>query len=112
MGAARFLNVPHEASQHGMPHTTGSVEREARDMVSRTRTLLVAVGSPRYDWSYVAPCYVHLDNCLPHPSGKPSAWHRRYGEELRGNMTPFGVAVICKPSLAKGKVDKPLPSAL
>ena len=94
VNAARFLNVPHETSQQGMPQTNGIIEREVQDLVAGTRTLLVAAGLPGYFWSYAAPCYMHLDNCTPHPSGKPSAWFRRYGEDFPGMLIPFGAAAI------------------
>ena len=73
VNAARFLNVPHEASQQGMPQANGIIGREVQDMVAGARTLLVVAGLPGYVWSRAAPCYMHHDNCTPHPSGKPSA---------------------------------------
>jgi len=51
INASRFLGVPHEASQQGMPQTNGIIEREVQDIVSGTRTVLVAAGLPRYVWS-------------------------------------------------------------
>ena len=110
INAARFLGIPHEASQQGMPQTNGIIEREVQDMVSGTRTVLVAAGMPGYFWSYAAPCYMHLDNCLPHSDGRPSAWFQRFGEEFPGQLIPFGAAVVFKPSPTKGRVDKPLPT--
>ena len=44
LAAARSMGVPHEASQHGMPEANGIVEREVQDMLTGTRTLLVAAG--------------------------------------------------------------------
>jgi hypothetical protein len=81
-----------------MPQTNGIIEREVQDMVSGTRTVLVAAGLPAYFWSLAAPCYMHLDNSMPHPSGRPSAGFQRFGEELSGMLIPFGAAVIFKPS--------------
>jgi len=46
ISASRFLGVPHEASQQGMPQTNGIIEGEVQDMVSGTRTVLVAAGLP------------------------------------------------------------------
>ena len=42
INASRFLGLPHE----GMPQTSGIIEREVQDMVSGTRTVLVASGLP------------------------------------------------------------------
>ena len=67
ISAARHLHVPHEASQQGIPQTNGIIEREVQDMLTGTRTLLVAAGMPGYFWSYAAPCYMRLDNCVPPP---------------------------------------------
>ena len=50
MSAARLLGIPHEASQQGMPQTNGVIEREVQDMVSGTRTALVAAGLRGYFW--------------------------------------------------------------
>ena len=72
MSVARFLSIPREASQQGLPQTNGNLEREVQDIISGTRTLLGAAGLPGYCWSVAAPCYMHLNNCMPHPSGKPS----------------------------------------
>jgi transposase InsO family protein len=46
VSAARFLNITHEASQQGIPQTNGIIQREVQDMLTGTRTLLVAVGMP------------------------------------------------------------------
>ena len=110
ISASRFLGVPHEASQQGMPLTNGIIEREVQDLVSGTRTVSVAAGLPGYMWSRAAPCYMHVDKRMPRPSGRPPAWFQRFGEELPGMLTPFGVAVIRKPSPTKGHIDKPLPT--
>ena len=59
MSAARRL-IPHEASQQGMPQTNGVVEREVQDMLTGTRTLLVAAGLPGQLWSIAASCYMHV----------------------------------------------------
>ena len=112
VSAARYLNVAHEASQQGVPQTNGIIERDVQDMLTGTRTLLVAAGMPGFCWSYAAPCYMHLDNCLPHPTTGQSAWYRRYGEEFTGQLIPFGAAVIFKPSPTKYKTDKPLPTGM
>ena len=55
ISAARFLSIPHEASQRGMPQTNGIIEREVQDMIHGTRTLLVAAGLPGYSWSFSSP---------------------------------------------------------
>ena len=55
---------------------------------------------------------MHLDNWTPRPSGEPAAWFQLRGEELRGALTPFGAAVRFEPARTKGRVDKPLPTAL
>ena len=112
ISAARHLKVAHEASQQGIPQTNGIIEREVQDMLTGTRTLLVAAGMPGYFWSYAAPCYMHLDNCVPHPKTGQTAWYRRYGEEFTGQLIPFGSAVIFKPSPTKYKTDKPLPAGM
>ena len=78
-------------------------------MISSTRTL-VAAGLPGYFWSMAAPCYMRLGNCVPRPSGKPSPWLQRYGEEVKGALVPCGSGAICKPSPTKGRIDKPLPA--
>ena len=72
------------------------------------RTLLVAAGMPGFFWSYAAPCYMHLDNCLPRPTTGQSAWYRRFGEEFTGQLIPFGSVVIFKPSPTQYKTVKPL----
>ena len=54
IGAARNLGVPHEASQQGMPQTNGVIEREAQDMLTGTRALLVVAGLLGQFWSYAA----------------------------------------------------------
>ena len=45
-GVARNLEVPHGASQQGMPHTSGILEREVQAMLTGARTLLAAAGLP------------------------------------------------------------------
>ena len=109
VAAARFLNVPHEASQQGIPQTNAIIEREVQDMIVGTRTVLVAAGLPGYVWSLAAPCYMHLDNCAPPFVGVPSAWLRRYGSAFLGKLISFGAGVIYKPSPTKIIPDKPLP---
>ena len=89
MIASRKLGVPHEASPRGMPQTSGIIEREVQDMLTGTRTLLVAAGLPGHVWSYAAPCYMHLDNCMIHPRLGQPARSKRYGEESRGHLIPF-----------------------
>ena len=54
---------------------------------------------------------MHLDSCIIHPKIGQSAWSRRYGEEVRGQLIPFGADVI-KPSPTKLVPHKPLPTAL
>ena len=76
-----------------------------------TRTLLVAAGLPGHVWSYAAPCYMHLDNCTPHVKMGQSAWSVRYGEELRGQLIPFGAAVMYKRSPTKLVPHNALPAA-
>ena len=73
ISAARYLNIAHEASQQGIPQTNGIIERDVQDMLTGTRTLLVAVGLPGFCWSYAVPCYMDLDNCTPHPTTGQSA---------------------------------------
>jgi hypothetical protein len=87
-------------------------EREVQDLITGTRTFLVAVGLPGYFWSVVAPCYMHLDSCIPHADGTPSAWYRRCGEDFPGALIPFGAEVISKPSPTKTEPAKPQPSGL
>ena len=89
----------------------GTLEREVQDMLTGTRTLLVAAGLLGHVWSYAAPCYMHLDNCMVHPKLGQSAWSKRSGEEFRGQLIPLGTAVIFKPSPTKLAPHKPLPSA-
>ena len=111
IGAARNLGAPREASQQGMPQTNGIIEREVQDMLTGTRTLLVAAGLPGHVWSYAAPCYMRLDNCVPRAKTGQSAWSVRYGEEVRGQRIPFGAAVILTPSPTNVVPHKPLPAA-
>ena len=80
-------------------------------MLTGTRTLLVAAGLLGCVWSYAAPCYTHLGNCMIRPKMGQSAWSRRYGEEFRGQLTPFGAAVIFKTSPTMLVPHKPLPIA-
>ena len=67
---------------------------------------------PGYFWSYAAPCDMHLDNSVPHPTTGQTAWYRRYGEEFSGQLIPFGSAARFKPSPTKYKTDKPLPTGM
>ena len=77
INAARFLGIPRETSQQGMPQTDGIIESAVQDMVACTRTLLVAAGLLVHVGSYAASCYMHSDNCAPHPNGRPPAWFQR-----------------------------------
>ena len=81
-----------------MPHARGSIEREVQDMVSSTRTVLVAAGLRGCLWSYAALGRMHVGHCLVRPKLGPSAWARRYGEEFRGQLIFVGAVVIFKPS--------------
>ena len=114
IGVARNLGAPHEASQQGMPQANGILERGVPDMLTGTRTLLVAAGLLAHCWSHAAPCYMHVDKCMLHPKSGQSAWSIRYGEKLGGGgglLKPIGAAVVFKPSPAKLAPHKPLPSA-
>ena len=91
VAAARELSIPHEASQQGMPETNGIIEREVQDMLGGTRTIMFAAGLPGYFWSVAAPCYMHLDNCTPHPTTGLDSWSQRYGEPFRGQLIPLGL---------------------
>jgi hypothetical protein len=108
IAAARFLNVPHEASQQGVPQTNAIIEREVQDMTVGTRTVLVAAGLPGYFWSLAAPCYMHLDNCLPHPAIGIDSWSQRYGQPFPGQLIPFGASVWFKQAITTYKTGKPL----
>ena len=110
--AARELAIPHEASQQGMPETNGIIEREVQDMLGGTRTIMVAAGLPGYFWSVAAPCYMHVDNCTPHPTTGLASWSQRYGEPLPGQLIPVGAAVWFKPARTKHVTDKPLPTGV
>jgi hypothetical protein len=72
IGAARSLGALHEASQQGMPQTSGIIEREVQDVLTGTRTLLVAAGVRGHS-GHVPPCYMRLDNCMTHLKLGPSA---------------------------------------
>ena len=104
--------MPHEASQQGIPQTHGIVERAAQDMLTGTRTLLVAAGLLGSVWSFAAPCYMQLDNCWPHPASGQAAWGRRCRAELVGQLIPFGAAVVLTPSPTKLVPDKPFPTGV
>ena len=46
--AARYLSIAPEASQQGIPQTHGIIVWDAKDMLTGTRTVLVAAGLPEY----------------------------------------------------------------
>jgi hypothetical protein len=95
-----------------MLETNGIIEREVQDMLGGTRTIMFAAGFPGYVWSVAAPCYMHLDNCIPHLATGVDAWSQRYGEPFSGQLIPFGAAVWLKPARTKHVTDKPLPTGV
>ena len=59
-------------------------------MLTGARALWAVAGLLGYVASYAAPRYMRLYNCSTHPKLGQSAWGRRYGEELRGQLVPLG----------------------
>ena len=77
-------------------------------MLIGTRTLRVVAGLPGFVRSYAAPCYMHLDNCLPRPNSGQTAWSSRYGKECGGPLIPLDGALIFKPLPTKPVLDETL----
>ena len=58
---------------------------------------MLAVGMPGYVWSLAAPCYMHFDNCMPHPVTGIDPWplKKHFGRVtfiMEGQMGEFDAA--------------------
>ena len=71
--AARYLHIAHVSSQHGAPRRHGIIEREAQDMLTGAKAVLVAAGVLGYGWSCATQCCMHSGDCSPHSEAKRNA---------------------------------------
>ena len=88
--AGKDLRTCHDTSTPYRSATNGLAEREIRNVLEGTRTLLERSGLPTPYWPYACRCFCHHANIRM--VGGDSAWNMCHKQgHLKGEIIPFGV---------------------
>ena len=95
--AGEDLKWLHDTSTPNRPETHGVAERAVRRVKEGTSTAIVQSGLSEAWWDYAMPCYCFLRNIVDKvqsTDGRCETPHqRRFGEEFRGPVIPFGAEI-------------------
>ena len=94
--AGKSLRTCHGTSTPNRSATNGIAEREIRDVLEGTRTLLEHSGLPASYWPYASRSFCHHAN-IRMVEGD-SAWKRRHKQgHFQGEIIPFGALIDFRP---------------
>ena len=94
--AGKNLRNCHDTSTPYRSATNGLAEREIRNVLEGTRTLLEHSGLPTPYWPYASRCFCHHAN-IRMVEGD-SAWNKRHEQgHFEGRIIPFGALIDFRP---------------
>ena len=94
--AGKNLRTCHDTSTPYRSATNGLAEREIRNVLEGTRTLLEHSGLPTPYWPYASRCFCHHAN-IRMVEGD-SAWNKRHKQgHFKGDIIPFGALIDFRP---------------
>ena len=96
--AVRQLGTPFDFSTPGRPKTTGVAERQVKEVIFGTRTLLRQAGLPDSVWPYAMRAFCFGRNIKITRKTGISPYYRRHGRELNGNRILCGARIEFHPS--------------
>ena len=94
--AGKSLRTCHDTSTPYRSAINGIAEREIRNVLEGTRTLLEHSGLPTPYWPYASHCFCHHAN-IRMVEGD-SAWNKRHKQgHFKGDIIPFGTLIDFRP---------------
>ena len=94
--AGKNLRTCHDTSTPYRSATNGLAEREIRNVLEGTRTLLEHSGLPTSYWAYASRCFCH--HAIIRMVEGDSAWNKRHKQgHFKGNVIPFGALIDFRP---------------
>ncbi|MFM7981467.1 MAG: hypothetical protein ACKPKO_19335, partial [Candidatus Fonsibacter sp.] len=105
--ALRFLHIPSDTSQPGVPQNNAVAERLVQDVLEGTCTSLLRAGLPPCFWDFACQHYFLMENIIARRKSDPSdgrpisPWELTHGEPFYGQLIACGATVYFKPSDTK-----------
>lgn len=95
--AFKDLDITHDTSTPYRPETNGVAERAVRRVKEGTACALVQSGFDELWLVFAMECYCYLRNIVDVLISNEIAYHRRFGENFKGPILPFGCEIRYKP---------------
>jgi len=93
----------YDTSTPNRSESNGVIERANRVVKEGTSCTLVQSGFDEAWWPEAMSCFCFLKNASDLLADEKTAYSRRFGQEFRGPLIPFGAEVTYKPITAKDK---------
>ena len=98
ISAMKELKFPHDTSRTHRSESNGVAERAVRKVKEGTSSVLFQSGLDDKWWGWAMTCYCFLHNVSDALQDGQTPYKRRFGEDFRGPLIPFGAHVHYLPS--------------